>query len=104
MSVRVFADLLALYHAEPVPGEMMRIPSDFTVHWVGGAAIETKWATYDGAPFNESSVHPSKTVPNAKLDALRHQRSQPLSFGDVLPAYDHVRNTPPRSTSTSTRR
>lgn len=92
VSVRVFPDLLALYHAEPAPGEVARVLSDFAVHWVDGATTETKWATYDGTPFDVSSVHPSKTVPIAKLDALRHQRfSQPLPFGDVLAAYDHVR-------------
>ena len=91
VSVRVFADLLALCHASRRRARS-RAFSPTSPSTGSTAPPPRRSGRRNGAPFDESSVHPSKTVPIAKLDTLRHQRfSQPLPFGDVLTAFDHVR-------------
>lgn len=94
VTVRVFADLGALYQAAPSPAEIGRVLGDFTFHWVDGTSGDPtqQWDSYPGFPFDQTSPNPSRTAVIAKLDVLRHQRfSQPLPYGTAATAYEQVR-------------
>ncbi|MFD9499751.1 hypothetical protein [Streptomyces sp. NPDC060035] len=94
VSVRVFADLWALYQSPPSQAEIDRVLSHFSFEWVNGAAGDPtqQWSSYPGYPFNQTSPNPSRTATICKLDALRHQRFlQPLPFGSAQTVYEHVR-------------
>ncbi|MFF0009704.1 hypothetical protein ACFYQT_40640 [Streptomyces tibetensis] len=94
VTVRVFADLGALYKTAPSPAEIGRVLEDFTFHWVDGTSGDPtqRWDSYPGFPFDQTSPNPSRTAVIAKLDVLRHQRfSQPLPYGTAATAYEQVR-------------
>lgn len=91
VSVRVLANVGALYVSPPAPGEIARIEREFVIQWDDGASVAEQWATYENDPFDPTSARPSKRAALGKLEALRHQAfSQPYP-GVATTLFEHVR-------------
>jgi hypothetical protein len=94
VNIRVFSNLMELYHAEPSLKEINRIKSDFNIIYKDGTPgiADQQWSSYENEPFNPQSPNPSKIVIIAKLDLLRHQlfaKTPPFTNG--LSLYEHVK-------------